>query len=115
MSLIGCARKISKIEYGASSSLYIDDYEEIINMYNEMIEDDMDRLYANAAEHQWEFDINSVEKMLSFFDNMPNKEKAEFILSLSLNNNFDAFISDFKNWLDDGKQAGTDNIIIDWF
>lgn len=115
MSLIGCVRKISKIEYGASSSLYINDYEEIINTYNEMIEDNMDRLYADATEHQWELDIKSVEKMLLFFDNIPNNEKTEFILSLSLNNNLDAFISDFKNWLDDGKQAGTDNIIIDWF
>lgn len=107
------------VNYGASSCLINTDYETIIYQYNEILEnknkDDM-CISFDAFDSQWEFEIEKVEHMLNFFKTMSEEEKTEFIEELEqTEEKLEIFISDFENWLEDGKKAGTGYITIDWF
>lgn len=108
------------VNYGASSCLINTDYETIIYQYNEILEnknkDDM-CISFDAFDSQWEFEIEKIEHMLNFFKAMSEKEKTEFIdeLMYITEDKLEIFISDFENWLEDGKKAETGYITIDWF
>lgn len=108
------------VNYGASSCLINTDYETIIYQYNEILEnknkDDM-CISFDAFDSQWEFEIEKVEHMLNFFKTMSEEEKTVFIdeLMYITEEKLEIFISDFENWLEDGKKAETGYITIDWF
>lgn len=108
------------VKYGYESCLINTDYETIISQYNEKLEnkneDDM-CITLDAFDSQWEFEIKKVEHMLNFFKTMSEEEKAEFIEELCYisEEKLEIFISDFESWLEDGKEAGTGYITIDWF
>ncbi len=117
MSIIGQVRKVSNIQYGSCGQLYAEDYESIINAYNTRI-DEEDCIYCNSDESKWEFRINDVEKLIQYFDSMDDYDLEIFSSKMCLYKSVKEirqFVTDMKNWLEDGKQTGQNYIIIDWF
>ena len=117
MSVIGQVRKVSNIQYGSCGQLYAEDYESIINAYNTSIDEEY-CIYCNAEEYKWEFCINDVEKLIQYFDSMDDFDIVMFSSKKCLHKSVKEirqFVTDMKNWLEDGKQTGQNYIIIDWF
>lgn len=117
MSRTGQVRTKNIIEYGACGHLYSDDYEKIIDGYNELLDANEYRIYCCADDVQWEFDIKDVEKLIRYFTVMDDLDLENFIKRTELcqtKEDIKQFVTDMKNWLEDGKKAGQDYIIIDW-
>lgn len=114
MGYRGHARKVNNIEYGAESCSTCGLLSDLIYHYKE--ENDIDDMYVNTESDEWEFEVEDWEGLVNYFNNLSQKEKEgiikEFNISLI---DLEGAIEDFNGWLEDGKEAGTGHITIDWF
>lgn len=114
MGYRGHARKVNNIEYGAASCSDFNLLSDLIYHYQE--ENDLYDMYVYTASDEWEFEVEDWEGLVNYFDNLSQDEKEEIIKKFNISlEDLNYAIEDFKDWLEDGKKAGTGWITIDWF
>lgn len=128
------------IEWGSNvSSLSYDKCLDIINLYNdyifenfsninskEKIEENLEYLKSLNIEElksldiqeqgEWRFDLEASKIMVRFFETADDKLLDDLLPQMEVEKSeLEQFLSTFKGWIEDGKKAGTGNLVIDWF
>lgn len=137
---VGHVRTKYIIEWGSNiNSLSYDKCVDIINLYNDYIfenfsnfssykEENLEYLKSLNLEElkplnlqegkqgEWRFDLEASKIMVQFFETADNKLLDDLLPQMEVEKSeLEQFLSTFKGWIEDGKKAGTGDLIIDWF
>lgn len=113
MGYRGHVRKVNNIEHGAESCSNFGLLSDLIYHYKEANDSEM---YVDTDSEEWEFEVEDFEKLVKYFNNLSKKEKNKIAKEHNISlEDLNYAIEDLNGWLEDGKEAGTGYITIDWF